>query len=113
MARDALTRVDLDGQTHQQAAAMDRLAGDLHAGFDLGGGPLLKAVLFDLGADARPVLLVAPDTARTNTVTSAQLSVYNAGSGTLSWNLASTDTAFTRCGAQCSFAPSSGSVAAG
>jgi hypothetical protein len=64
-------------------------------------------------AATRPVLLVAPDTARTATVTSTQFSVYNAGTGTLTWNLAGVDTAFTRCGAPCTFTPSSGSVAAG
>lgn len=61
----------------------------------------------------RPVLLVAPDTARTATVTSALLTVYNSGTGTLAWNVAGTDTAFTRCGSQCTLAPSAGSLAAG
>ncbi len=64
-------------------------------------------------AATRPVLLVAPDTLRTTTVTSGQFSVYNAGTGTLSWSVVSRDTAFTRCGAQCTITPSSGSVAAG
>jgi hypothetical protein len=64
-------------------------------------------------AATRPVLLVAPDTARTNTVTSTTFSIYNAGSGTMSWNLTTTDTAFTRCGGQCTFTPTTGSVAAG
>ena len=61
----------------------------------------------------RPVLLVAPDTAKTNTITTTQFSVYNAGVGSLDWSVASTDTAFTRCGAQCTITPTSGSVAAG
>ncbi|HEY9229019.1 MAG TPA: Ig-like domain-containing protein [Gemmatimonadaceae bacterium] len=61
----------------------------------------------------QPVLLVAPDTARTSTVTTTQLSVYNAGAGVLIWNIAATDTAFTRCGAQCTLSPTSGSLPAG
>lgn len=62
-------------------------------------------------AATRPVLLVAPDTARTTTVTSAQFQIYNAGTGTLNWSVISRDTAFTRCGAQCTITPSSGTVA--
>jgi amino acid adenylation domain-containing protein/non-ribosomal peptide synthase protein (TIGR01720 family) len=42
-----------------QPAEMERLAAELHAGFDLAAGPLLKAVLFDLGAGQAPLLLVA------------------------------------------------------
>jgi len=61
----------------------------------------------------RPVLLVAPDTLRSSTVTSGQFAVYNAGTGTLSWSVVSRDTAFTRCGTQCTITPSSGTVAAG
>jgi Bacterial Ig-like domain (group 2) len=61
----------------------------------------------------RPVLLMVPDTAKTSTITTTQFSVYNAGVGSLDWNVASTDTAFTRCGAQCTITPASGSVAAG
>lgn len=61
----------------------------------------------------RPVLLLAPDTAKTNTITTTQFSVYNAGIGSLDWSVSSIDTAFTRCGAQCTIAPLSGSVAAG
>ncbi|MGH3978769.1 MAG: condensation domain-containing protein, partial [Pseudonocardiaceae bacterium] len=40
-------------------AVMERVAEQVHAGFDLATGPLLKAVLFDLGAGRRPVLLLA------------------------------------------------------
>ena len=59
----------------------------------------------------RPVLLMVPDTAKTSTVTSTTFSVYNAGVGSLDWSVASIDTAFTRCGAECTITPSSGSVA--
>src|SRR5256886_17683041 len=38
---------------------MEDVAARTHAGFDLGGGPLIRAVLFDLGASQRPVLLIA------------------------------------------------------
>jgi hypothetical protein len=61
----------------------------------------------------KPVLMMVPDTAKTNTVTSTQFTVYNAGVGTLAWNVASMDTAFTRCGPQCTISPTSGSVAPG
>ncbi|MFN2495898.1 MAG: amino acid adenylation domain-containing protein, partial [Pseudonocardiaceae bacterium] len=47
---------DLDGKA--QDAAMRSIAGQVSAGFDLAAGPLLKAVLFDLGAGHRPVLFV-------------------------------------------------------
>ncbi|HEU0088804.1 MAG TPA: non-ribosomal peptide synthase/polyketide synthase, partial [Pseudonocardiaceae bacterium] len=47
---------DLDGQA--QDAAMRSIAGQVSAGFDLAAGPLLKAVLFDLGVGRRPVLFV-------------------------------------------------------
>lgn len=60
----------------------------------------------------KPILMMVPDTAKTATVTSTQFTVYNAGVGTLSWSVASMDTAFTRCGAQCTISPTSGSVAA-
>ncbi|MBA2473629.1 MAG: AMP-binding protein, partial [Pseudonocardiales bacterium] len=40
-------------------AVMERVAHQDHAGFDLAAGPLLKAVLFNLGAGRRPVLLLA------------------------------------------------------
>ena len=55
LARHDLSAVGGD----ERAAAMDRLASDLHASFDLGRGPLLRAALFDLGAQARPLLLIA------------------------------------------------------
>src|SRR2546430_660943 len=38
---------------------MEDVAARTHAGFDLGGSPLIRAVLFDLGASQRPVLLLA------------------------------------------------------
>ncbi|MCA1676826.1 MAG: condensation domain-containing protein, partial [Actinobacteria bacterium] len=40
-------------------AAMDQVIAEVHASFDLGSGPLLKAVLFSLGAGDRPVLFLA------------------------------------------------------
>ncbi|HEX9314155.1 MAG TPA: amino acid adenylation domain-containing protein, partial [Actinomycetota bacterium] len=43
----------------ERAGEMDRLASEVHAGFDLGRGPLLKAALFDLGDGAAPLLLIA------------------------------------------------------
>ncbi|MGH3749808.1 MAG: condensation domain-containing protein, partial [Micromonosporaceae bacterium] len=48
---------DLDGQ--EQDSAIRTVAGEVGVGFDLGRGPLLRAVLFDLGVGRRPVLLVA------------------------------------------------------
>jgi Bacterial Ig-like domain (group 2) len=64
-------------------------------------------------AATRPVLLMVPDTSRTSTIRSTQFSVYNGGIGSLDWSILSTDTAFTRCGAPCTIAPTSGSLAAG
>ena len=46
--------VDVAGQR----VVMERVAEGVCAGFDLAGGPLLRAVLFDLGAGRRPVLFV-------------------------------------------------------
>jgi non-ribosomal peptide synthase protein (TIGR01720 family) len=43
----------------EQVAAMRAVAEEVHAGFDLATGPLLRAVLFDRGAPRRPALLVA------------------------------------------------------
>lgn len=63
-------------------------------------------------APTKPVLLMVPDTAKTNTITSTVFSVYNAGIGSLAWNVTTTDTAFTRCGAQCTISPTSGTSAA-
>ncbi|AHH97301.1 non-ribosomal peptide synthase/polyketide synthase [Kutzneria albida] len=42
----------------ERSTAMRKIADEVHAGFDLGRGPLLKAVLFDLGADLRSHLLL-------------------------------------------------------
>ena len=61
----------------------------------------------------RPVLVMVPDTAKTTTITSTSFAVYNAGVGSVAWSVVSIDTAFTRCGSQCTIAPSSGSVASG
>jgi amino acid adenylation domain-containing protein/non-ribosomal peptide synthase protein (TIGR01720 family) len=55
LARRDLSDVDGD----EQRRMMERVAEEVHAGFDLAGGPLLKAVLFELGSGRRPVLLVA------------------------------------------------------
>ncbi|MGH3782239.1 MAG: condensation domain-containing protein, partial [Pseudonocardiaceae bacterium] len=57
---DVLQRRDLSGvDPGAQPAVMQEIAGQVRAGFDLGHGPLLTAVLFDLGAHQRPVLFVA------------------------------------------------------
>ncbi|HWG98909.1 MAG TPA: condensation domain-containing protein, partial [Pilimelia sp.] len=56
---DALTVHALpEGDEEAQAAAMEKIADEVHAGFDLGRGPLLRAVLFDRGAGRRPYLLL-------------------------------------------------------
>lgn len=60
----------------------------------------------------RPVLMMLPDTAKTSTITSTQFTVRNAGTGTLSWSIVGIDTAFTRCGSQCTISQTSGSLAA-
>ncbi|MCA1682348.1 MAG: condensation domain-containing protein, partial [Actinobacteria bacterium] len=49
-----LSEVDSDGQ----AVVMARVAEEVHSSFDLGRPPLLRAVLFDLGAGQRPALFV-------------------------------------------------------
>jgi non-ribosomal peptide synthase protein (TIGR01720 family) len=55
-----LVRHDLSGMDEAgQAAAMRAVADEVHAGFDLATGPLLRAVLFDRGATRRPALLIA------------------------------------------------------
>ncbi|HEY4938771.1 MAG TPA: condensation domain-containing protein, partial [Actinomycetota bacterium] len=43
----------------EQDALMEQIAAAAHVSFDLGEGPLLKAVLFHLGAPARPQLFLA------------------------------------------------------
>ncbi|HEU5469563.1 MAG TPA: condensation domain-containing protein, partial [Actinophytocola sp.] len=48
---------DLSGVSAPDAE-LERLADELHAGFDLGTGPLLKAALFDRGAEVNPLLLL-------------------------------------------------------
>jgi amino acid adenylation domain-containing protein/non-ribosomal peptide synthase protein (TIGR01720 family) len=55
-----LDRRDLsDVDPAAQAAAMETIAGQVHARFDIERGPLLKAVLFTLGARRRPYLFLA------------------------------------------------------
>jgi amino acid adenylation domain-containing protein/non-ribosomal peptide synthase protein (TIGR01720 family) len=57
---DVLRCLDLaDVDTEGQQAAMKKIAADVHASFDLAHGPLLKAALFDLGAQQRPLLFMA------------------------------------------------------
>ncbi|MGQ0717555.1 MAG: amino acid adenylation domain-containing protein, partial [Pseudonocardiales bacterium] len=57
---DVLRCHDLSGvDAAGQQMAMEQVVERVHAGFDLAGGPLLRAVLFDVGAGRRPVLLVA------------------------------------------------------
>ncbi|WAP59864.1 non-ribosomal peptide synthase/polyketide synthase [Streptomyces sp. S465] len=54
-----LDRHDLSGLPAREAdAAMERVADALHAGFDLGRGPLLKAALFRFGGARRPFLFL-------------------------------------------------------
>jgi amino acid adenylation domain-containing protein/non-ribosomal peptide synthase protein (TIGR01720 family) len=54
-----LPRVDLSGvDAAEQAAAIGKVAEDAYASVDLTTGPLVRAVLFDLGA-GRPALLIA------------------------------------------------------
>ncbi|WP_277349876.1 condensation domain-containing protein, partial [Planosporangium thailandense] len=51
---------DLSGvSVDAQSAVMATVVEEVHAGFDLGCGPLLRAVLFERGAGVRPVLFVA------------------------------------------------------
>ncbi|MGH3753654.1 MAG: non-ribosomal peptide synthase/polyketide synthase, partial [Pseudonocardiaceae bacterium] len=57
-AAQALARFDLSG-VDDRDAALERVVEQVQAGFDLAGGPLLRAVLFDLGAGRRPVLFLA------------------------------------------------------
>ena len=57
---DVLCCHDLSGvDVADQQTVMDRVVEGVHAGFDLAGGPLLRAVLFDLGVGRRSVLFVA------------------------------------------------------
>ncbi|MEU1949464.1 condensation domain-containing protein, partial [Streptomyces sp. NPDC020125] len=54
-----LDRHDLSGLAAREAdAAMEKAADALHADFDLGRGPLLKAALFRFGAGRRPFLFL-------------------------------------------------------
>ncbi|MGH3781908.1 MAG: condensation domain-containing protein, partial [Pseudonocardiaceae bacterium] len=57
---EVLQRHDLSGiDPDAQSTVMQEIAGQARAGFDLGRGPLLTAVLFELAAHQRPVLFVA------------------------------------------------------
>jgi amino acid adenylation domain-containing protein/non-ribosomal peptide synthase protein (TIGR01720 family) len=57
---DVLERRDLsDMDPKGQRAAIEHIAAEVQASFDLGHGPLLKATLFDLGVTQRPLLFVA------------------------------------------------------
>ncbi|HEX6355904.1 non-ribosomal peptide synthase/polyketide synthase [Actinophytocola sp.] len=55
LQRHEMSDVDTDGHM----AAMEEVADEVHASFDLGHGPLLKAVLFTMGADRKTYLLLA------------------------------------------------------
>ncbi|HEY0640037.1 MAG TPA: amino acid adenylation domain-containing protein [Pseudonocardiaceae bacterium] len=56
---DVLTVRDLSAvDAADRQAAMEAVADEAHAGFDLGTGPLLRAVLFDLGPRERPLLFL-------------------------------------------------------
>jgi aryl carrier-like protein len=56
---DVLQRHDLsDIAAEEQLAAMEKVADDVHASFDLAAGPLLGAVLFGLGDGRRPYLFL-------------------------------------------------------
>jgi non-ribosomal peptide synthase protein (TIGR01720 family) len=57
---DVLQLCDLSGvDSGGLTGVMEEVTGEVHTSFDLGSGPLLKAVLFDLGVRRRPVLFVA------------------------------------------------------
>jgi amino acid adenylation domain-containing protein/non-ribosomal peptide synthase protein (TIGR01720 family) len=54
-----IQRIDLaDVDFAEKPAAMEKAADDIHASFDLGRGPLLKAALFDFGHGRRPYLFL-------------------------------------------------------
>ncbi|MDQ4033113.1 MAG: condensation domain-containing protein [Actinomycetota bacterium] len=57
---EVLQRCDLsDVDAAEQPAVMEKIADDVHASFDLARPPLLKGVLFHLGAGQRPYLFLA------------------------------------------------------
>ncbi|MGH3813036.1 MAG: condensation domain-containing protein, partial [Pseudonocardiaceae bacterium] len=57
---DGLRRHDLSTtDVDEQRAVMAKVADEVHSSFELGRPPLLKAVLFDVGAGLRPVLFLA------------------------------------------------------
>lgn len=55
LQRHTMSDVDDDGYM----AAMEEVANDVHASFDLGHGPLLKAVMFMVGVDRKKYLFLA------------------------------------------------------
>ncbi|MCA1681965.1 MAG: amino acid adenylation domain-containing protein [Actinobacteria bacterium] len=56
---DLLQRHDLSGvDSEEQACAIEKVVGEVRASFDLDTGPLLKAVLFELGVGRRQVLFL-------------------------------------------------------
>ena len=57
---DVLCCHDLSGvDVADQPGVMEQVVEQVHAGFDLAGGLLLRAVLFDVGVGRRPVLFLA------------------------------------------------------
>jgi hypothetical protein len=54
LVRHDLSHVD----ERRRPEVMERLADEVHAGFDLATGPLLRAALFDLGEGRNPLLLL-------------------------------------------------------
>jgi hypothetical protein len=57
---EVLRRLDLSTvDADRQQAVMDEVAGQVHTSFDLGRGPLMQVVWFDLGVGRRQVLLLA------------------------------------------------------
>ncbi|MGH3918222.1 MAG: amino acid adenylation domain-containing protein, partial [Pseudonocardiaceae bacterium] len=55
---EVLRRVDLSAVNGDQRTAMAEVLGGIQADLDLGSGPLLAAVLFELGDGQRPVLVL-------------------------------------------------------
>jgi amino acid adenylation domain-containing protein/non-ribosomal peptide synthase protein (TIGR01720 family) len=54
-----LDRHDLSAMgADEQTAVMRTVTGEVHASFDLAAGPLIKAILFDRGAQRRPALVI-------------------------------------------------------
>jgi amino acid adenylation domain-containing protein/non-ribosomal peptide synthase protein (TIGR01720 family) len=56
---EVLQRWDLSAvDSNEKLAVMEKIADDVHASFDLGCSPLLKAALFDFGTSRRPYLFL-------------------------------------------------------